>query len=265
MNNQNKEDYNIQVVNHSNSLERVNTYVTSDNSDLVSLKNEDILNLTVLGTKFLTSSYNQLSNKSVEAKVMNQYEGKSQGKENIIDLELTPLFNEKDLDNEEKKLFQSLSKVVPVVLGIDILEDGKSDIAENIIQNSENLSTSLASVGLKITSKQLLAVAGTTFIVGIAGYTVSKNIQELNKREISLYSNGSSFIEILARDQVKSYIESLRNVYETMEDKLRSKHLALKGEFNNIGKIEECQYLLNRINNQTNNELEKYFNETLLF
>ncbi len=265
INNQNTEDYKIQVVNHSNSLEKINTYVTGDNSGLVSLNNEDILNLTVLGSKFLNSSYNQLNDKSVEKKVINQYEGKSEERGNTISVELTPLIDEKNIDKEESKLFHSLNKVVPVVLGIDILDDGKSDILGNLIKSSDNMSVSLASAGLKITSKQLLAVAGTTFIVGIAGYTVSKNIQDLNKREISLYSNGSSFVEMLARDQVKSYIESLRNVYETMEDKLRNKHLTLKGEFNNIGKIEECQYLLNRINNQTNKELDKYYNETILF
>ena len=262
----------------NHSLVKINNYFEDNQAEnsIVPLDNHDIKGLVFLGASFLTNAFKimeeeknqniieEYSNEVIIKENQNQAKSDDNLKITVLDSSIVNEANEKEKATYEM-LGKNLVKVMPIVLGIDVISDGKLDTIDNANNGLQQASASLGAIGINISSRALLSVAGGAFVIATTSYAIKQNIQDLNKRQMNLYNNASLFIDALAQSQVSNYVESLRNTFEKMEEKLRYRHLQLMNSNEKLADIKSCQYLMSKIKKQTNIKLERSYDEKLLF
>lgn len=219
-----------------------------------------------MGANFLTSTFKEMEKPNEASKLLdtvNNYDkgSLSNNKNNEINIQV---FHENE-SQDGIETGKKLAATIPVILGIDIASDGEANIIEQGISGAQSISDSLKEINIPISSRAIIALAGISGATVIASYAVTKNIQDMNKRQFEAYANASFFIDALAQSQVNGYINSLRNVFEVMEQKIIYKHSVLKGEDEQHSNVEKCQYLLNNVTKITEASIEKSQYEELLF
>lgn len=270
------EIYKNALMKQENRIQKINSYFGTSN-DIVSLEVSDIKGLVYIGSSFLVNSFKALEKPEESKKLLNTINNYDKGSlvetksnNDFINVQLEPFDSNFKNNNEEQNKFQietgkKIAATIPLVLGVDVAVDGNADILNNTISGTQALSTSLASIGINVSSKALLGVAGFSTAALIASYAITKNIQDMNKRQFEAYNNASFFVDALAKSQVYGYVNSLRNLFETMERKIIYKHSVLKGEDEQHSNLEKCQYLLSNTLKMTEGSIEKSQFEELLF
>lgn len=262
----------------TSSLMKINNYFNGDSSGkdktVEGLGLHDIKGLVYLGASFLTHSYKVLENEKIQQDLeeISKYDvvNKEKDEDNkILNITIIDDPSFKKADEKEIKVYnkfrENIVKTIPLVLGVDLLSDGKMDMAVNPAAGVAKASEALGAIGIKISSRALLSVAGGAVVIAATSYAIKQNLQDLNKRQMSLYKNASLFIDTLAQSQIYNYVESLRNIFEKMEEKLRYRHFHLKNNNEKLSAIESCQYLLSKVQEQTSKTLERSYDEKLLF
>lgn len=268
-----QEDKRFEILNsQKNSLTKIENYF-GESIEKESLNNHDLKGLVYLGANFLTSTFNSMesdtNSESIENQVKTSHKYSLNTRDKSIEINLvdTPEIVEATAIEKEvyKNIGSKLMKTIPVVLGVDLVSDGDFDTIENTSKGVDKITTTLNSIGFKVSSKKLLALGGGVAVAATASYAITQNIKDLNKRQIEMHENTQLFIDTLAQSQVYGYIGSLRNNFMNIEEKLRYRHSMLKGRNVIASNIENCQYLLNTVNKQTEKMLERSYDEKLLF
>lgn len=263
----------------TSSLMKINNYFNGDSSkkgqkDVKNLDLHDVKGLVYLGASFLTHSYKALENEEIQNNLeeISKYDvlNKEKNEDNKM-LNITiiddPSFKKADKKEMEvyDKFRENIVNAIPLVLGVDLFSDGKMDMAVNPVGGVTKASEALGAIGIKISSRALLSVAGGAVVVAATSYAIKQNLQDLNKRQMSLYNNASLFIDTLGQSQIYNYVESLRNTFEKMEEKLRYRHFQLNNNNEKVSAIQSCRYLLSKVQAQTSKTLERSYDEKLLF
>lgn len=259
----------------NNRIDKINSYF-GNSEELETLEVNDIRGLVYIGANLMVSSFESLENNNNSKKIENliknyekvELEDNNSNKDDNIKINLINSTTINTKDEFSKKLQNEKTKkivgAIPLIFGVDILADGKSDIVENTVQGAGNLSKVLGHMNISISSKALLSVAGFSCATVITGFAIVQNFQDMNKRHINVLNNANLFIESLAKSQINGYVNSLRNVYETIEEKMIFKHSLLKDNREH-SLLEQSQYLLTNVKNMTDKSLERSQYEEILF
>lgn len=257
--------YKNALIKQDNRIQKLKNYF-GGSEEIEALNKSDIRGLVYMGANFLTSTFKEMEKPNEASKLLdtvNNYDkgSLSNNKNNEINIQV---FNE-DESQDGIETGKKLAATIPVILGIDIASDGEANIIEQGVSGAQSISDSLKEINIPISSRAIIALTGISGAAVIASYAVTKNIQDMNKRQFEAYANASFFIDALAQSQVNGYINSLRNVFEVMEQKIIYKHSVLKGEDEQHSNVEKCQYLLNNVTKITEASIEKSQYEELLF
>lgn len=272
----------------TNSLNKINNYFSSDiekeefeNWEFENLDLHDLKGLVYLGASFITHAFKTLENeeyqKSIEVladsyesnKYYNSNTENSDNPDKNLRITIIDSPSTESLSEHERETYntfsQNILKTVPLVLGVDVLSDGNFDFKADPGEGLNKISEGLAAIGINISSRTLLSVAGGGVAIAATSYAIKQNLVDLNKRQMSLYNNASLYIDTLAQSQIYNYLDSLRNMFEKIEEKLRYRYFQLTNNNEMASSIESCKYLLNKVQKQTTKDLERSYDEKLLF
>lgn len=260
------ENYKNALIKQDNRIQRINNYFKS-NEEVEVLEKLDISGLVYLGSKFLTSSFKAFESPKEASKYLSainydEEDSINKDSENKINISL---YDSEKIDTDIKEMGKKVATAMPIVLGVDIVADGKADVLNNAIEGAQDLSKVLGDIGIRISSKALIGIIGFSGATIISSYAISKNIQDMNRRKFELYNNAILFVDSLAKTQVQSYINSLRNVFEFIEQKIAFKHAILNNKGEKHSSLEKCQYLLSNVYKLTESSIERSQYEELLF
>lgn len=214
-------------------LERIDTFFAAKDELPLTLERSDYQTLAVIGTMFIQETY------VAEADFF-----KNDGVKNTVNpgllqqasMEIDVMKNLENLSQAAPKVLKS----IPVILGFDGLIDGELDLLTNA-------TAALGSIGIKLTSGQLLGLIGAGFAATYAAKAIQDSMIKANERQLQLAQAGERVFRELPSLQAKAFTNSLGRIFERMSKQLLDKHLELTGYYDSIGEVEQLQYLVRKI------------------
>lgn len=234
------------------SMQRINAFFSNESkTDLIPLYREDLKMLTLLGEILCRQSLYEKhlwdNNKDVIGNQQNieflSFEELDKSKLN------TSMNNIKEFSEDISIFIPQILKTIPLILGVDIIVDGKADL----VLNATN---ALMGIGLKITPIQLLGAIGAVVILAYGLDAVKQAVHEVNQRQLKLSRAGYLAINQLPEIQAKAYTQTLRIIFEKITDHLADVHKERLGEYDSDAQIESIRYSLRRVK-LANNKLQK--------
>jgi hypothetical protein len=234
-------------------IDKINEFFDEKNYPVVApLQHDDLKALSMIGVMlnsqaiiaqpllYETSELQKLANKGVQM---------SDQQKKALDKTMDDVQDFSKKVDILKKVTPTLLKSIPVILGTDIVIDGESDIIVHV-------SKALTGLGLAVSPLGLIGILGGGFAATYAINAIQKGVQETNKYQLSLSQAGRQVIDQLPDLQTEAFIQSLRNTFEEIADRLGEVHRKRKGEYDSDGNLQRIQYASRRIRNM-NSALQK--------